>query len=58
MVGIVVKSDERQNNEACVLQQFGVDCKMASRGEREQAEYIAAKTCEAYAELKQMEGKQ
>lgn len=57
MVGIVVKSDKRRNNEACVLQQFGINCQTASWSEREQAEYIAAKTCEAYAELKQMGGK-
>lgn len=58
MLGIVVKSDERRDNEAYVLQKFGVNCQTASCGEREQAEYIAAKTGEAYAELKQMEGKQ
>ena len=40
MLGIVVKSDERRDNEAYVLQKFGVNCQTASCGEREQAEYI------------------
>lgn len=57
MLGIVVKSDECRDNEATVLRQFGKNCQNVSNSDREQAEYIAAKTCEAYAELKRMEGK-
>lgn len=58
MIGIVVKSDERRNSEARVLRQFDKNYQTASSSDWEQAEYIAAKTGEAYAELKRMEDKQ
>lgn len=56
MANIIIKSDDRRKSETYVLQQFGKDCRTVGSGDREHAEYIAARTREAYAQLKKMEG--
>lgn len=56
MAAVIIRSDERREHEAYVMQQFGRDCRTADSGAREQAELIAARTREAYAEMKKMEG--
>lgn len=56
MANIIIKSEDRQKSEAYVLQQFGKDCRTAGSSDREHAECIAARTREAYAQLKKMEG--
>ncbi|GEM_PF-661240 len=57
MANIIIKSEERRQQEAYVMGRFGKDSGNASRETREQAECIAARTTEAYNELCRMEGK-
>lgn len=53
--GIIIKSDERRAQEERVMRSFGAN--PASREQREAAECIAARSREAYGELKRMEDK-
>lgn len=55
MVNVIIKSDERRAYEDRVLQSFGGN--RADSGAREAAEVIAARSHEAYSELKRMEEK-
>lgn len=56
MAAVIIKSEERRAHEAYVMQEFGQNRRTADSGAREQAELIAARTREAYAEMKKMEG--
>lgn len=49
-----IKSDERKAHEERVMRSFGVD--PANREQREAAEVIAARSNEAYNDLRRMEG--
>lgn len=53
MANIIIKSQERKAHEEKVMRSFGVD--PADRGAREAAELVAARSREAYSELKRME---
>lgn len=53
---VIIKSEERRQQEAYVLEQFGKGGGNASREAREAAECINARTQEAYKELCKMEG--
>lgn len=56
MANVIIKSEERRQQEAYVMQCFGKDSRTAGRETREQAECIAARTQEAYKDLCRMEG--
>lgn len=53
MANISIKSEERKADEARVMRSFGVN--PADRGAREAAELVAARSREAYNEMKRME---
>ena len=53
MANVIIKSDERKAHEERVMRSFGVN--PADRGGREAAEVVAARSREAYSELKRME---
>lgn len=55
MANLIIKSDERRAYENRVMRSFGAN--PASREQREAAEVVAARSGEAYRELKRMEGK-
>ena len=55
MANIIIKSDERRAYEDRVMRSFGVN--PANREQREAAEIVAARSREAYNNLKQMEEK-
>lgn len=55
MANVIVKSDERRAFEAKVMRDFGVN--PADSARREAAEAVAARSREAYQELKRMEEK-
>lgn len=55
MANIIIKSDERRAQESHVLKSFGKGGS-TSRADREAAECVAARTQEAYGQLKKMEG--
>lgn len=55
MANLIIKSDERKAHEETVMRSFGVN--PADRGAREAAEIVAARSREAYGELKRMEDK-
>lgn len=57
MANIIIKSEERRQHEAYVLDTFGKGYRTADSASREQAEAIAARSREAYNELRKMEGK-
>lgn len=57
MANVIIKSEERKQHEAYVLNSFGKNRGNVSRQDREAAECIAARTQEAYQNLKKMEGK-
>lgn len=57
MANVIVKSEERKQHEAYVLESFKKNGGNVSRQDREAAECIAARTTEAYQNLKKMEGK-
>lgn len=56
MANVHIKSEERKANESYVLETFGRKGEI-SRADREAAEVIAARSREAYNEMKRMEGK-
>lgn len=53
MANVIIKSEERKTHEETVMRSFGVN--PADRGAREAAELVAARSREAYSELKRME---
>lgn len=53
MANVIIKSGERKAHEAAVMRSFGVN--PSDRGAREAAELVAARSREAYGELKRME---
>lgn len=53
MANVIIKSEERRAYEKSVMRSFGVN--PADRGAREAAEVVAARSREAYSELKRME---
>lgn len=53
MANVIIKSDERRAFEQRVAQSFGVN--PGNREQMEHAEVIAARSHEAYSELKRME---
>lgn len=55
MANVIIKSDERKNDEQRVIQSFGVNKNDSSA--MEAAECIAARSREAYSELMKMEEK-
>lgn len=55
MANVIIKSDERKEHEAFVLQSFRKDG--SSAADREASECIAARTREAYSTMKRMEEK-
>jgi len=55
MAAIIVKSDEQKAHEARVMRSFGV--RPDDKAGREQAECIAARSREAYNNLRRMEEK-
>ena len=55
MANVIIKSEERRAHEESVMRSFGVN--PADRGAREAAEIVAARSREAYSELKRMEDK-
>jgi len=55
MANIIIKSEERRAQENYALRSFGKG-RNASRADREAAECVAARTQEAYGQLKKMEG--
>lgn len=57
MANVVIKSEERRAHEAFVLGSFKGGGTSASSRDREAAECIAARSREAYAELRRMEEK-
>jgi len=57
MANVIIKTDERKAHEAQVLKDFQKNGSGITSGDREAAEYIAARSSEAYAELKRMEKK-
>lgn len=54
MANIIIKSEERKQAEAYVSRSFGANVRNAA--DREHVECIAARTDEAYKNLKRMEG--
>lgn len=50
MTNVIIKSDERRAHEAAVMRSFGVN--PADRGAREAAELVAARSREAYGDLR------
>lgn len=56
MANVIIKTDERRAFEEKVMRDFGVNPAAASSERREAAEAVAARSQEAYAELKRMEG--
>lgn len=56
MANVIIKSEARRAHEAYVLDKFKGGAAVTS-GDREAAECIAARSREAYAEMKKMEGK-
>ncbi len=52
-----IKSDERRAHEAYVLDSFRQGGGAATAADRDAAEVIAARSTEAYNQLKKMEGK-
>ena len=54
MANVIIKSDERRANEDWTRKQF---TSVNNSETREAAEYIAAKTNEAVAEMQRMEGR-
>lgn len=57
MANVHIKSDDRRRHEAYVLDSFRNGDGAVTAADREAAEVIAARSNEAYKELKQMEGK-
>lgn len=57
MANVHIKSDDRRRHEAYVLDSFRNGGGAVTAADREAAEVIAARSNEAYKELKQMEGK-
>lgn len=55
MANVIIKSEEHRDHEAYVLKSFGKPGCNVTRSDREAAECIAARTREAYGELKKME---
>lgn len=55
MANIIIKSEERKNHEERVRRSFGVN--PADKGAVEAAELVAARSREAYSELRRMEDK-
>lgn len=55
MANVIIKSEERRAYENKVMRSFGVN--PANKGAREAAEVVAARSREAYKELKRMEDK-
>lgn len=55
MANVIIKSEERRAHEAAVMRSFGIN--PTDRSGREAAELIAARSNEAYSELKRMEEK-
>lgn len=53
---VIIKSDERKAQTEAVLKAYGVGG-LASANQREAAEHIAARSQEAYRQLKRMGGK-
>ena len=53
MANVIIKSDERKAYEQRVMRSFGVE--RGSREQKEAAEVVAARSAEAYKELKRME---
>lgn len=53
MANVIIKSEERRAHEESVMRSFGVN--PADRGAREAAEVVAARSREAYSELRRME---
>lgn len=53
MANVIIKSEERKAHEEKVMRSFGVN--PADRGMREAAEIVAARSREAYSELRRME---
>lgn len=56
MANVIIKSDERRAFENKVMRDFGVNPASANVERREAAAEVAAKSQEAYTELKRMEG--
>lgn len=57
MANVIIKSEERRQFEQKVMRDFGVNPASADSARREAAEEVAARSQEAYAELKRMEDK-
>ena len=55
MANVIIKSEERKAHEAFVSQSFGKGGGATTSADREAAETIAARSREAYSELKRME---
>lgn len=55
MANVIVKSDERRDYEKRVMRSFGVN--PANKEQREAAEIVAARSKEAYKNLRKMEEK-
>lgn len=55
MANIIVKSDERRAHEARVLESFGKNGARVSAADRDAAACVAARSREAYENLKRME---
>lgn len=55
MCNVIVKSDQRRNDEFRIAESFGVNMKNAEN--RELIEHVAARSREAYTELKHMEAR-
>lgn len=53
MPNVIIKSEERKAHEEKVMRSFGVN--PADRGAREAAELVAARSREAYGDLRRME---
>ena len=56
MAGVIIKTEERRQHEEAVMRSFGVQGS-GTAAQREAAEVIAARSHEAYSELKRMEEK-
>ena len=56
MASIIIKSDERRAHEDYVKRSFGLT-EHSSRERLEAAEHVAARSREAYGQLKRMEGR-
>lgn len=57
MANVIIKSEERRQHEAYVLNSFKKNGCSVSSGDREAAECIAARSNEAYKDLRRMEEK-